>query len=92
MRGLTPAHFPLIYSMSLARSPVSYALGNLKEVMSQDLDVSLHCHCNFTLTVSGGLFFLRRANYQRIELASIGTESFHTEIVFGETRHISYVT
>jgi hypothetical protein len=40
--------------------PVSDALGNSKEVMSQDLGVSLHCHCNFTMAVSEGVSFLRR--------------------------------
>jgi hypothetical protein len=32
--------------MSLATPPVSDALRNSKGVMSQDLEVSLHCHCN----------------------------------------------
>jgi hypothetical protein len=53
--------------MSLATPPVSDALGNSKGVMSQYLDVSLHCHCNLR-TVSGGDIFLRRGNSQRIEL------------------------
>jgi hypothetical protein len=61
------ATLPVIYSMSLATPPMSDALGNSKGVMSQDLEVSLHCHCN-SRAVSGGDIFLRRGNSQRIEL------------------------
>jgi hypothetical protein len=35
--------------------------------MSQDVDVSLHCHCNFAKAVSREVSFLRRGNSQRIE-------------------------
>jgi hypothetical protein len=50
------AHFPVIYSMSLARPPVSDALGTSKGVMSQDLDVSLHCHSNLQRQCQRGDF------------------------------------
>jgi hypothetical protein len=50
------AYFPVIYSMSLATRPVSDALGNSKGVMSQDLFVSLPCHCNFRDCVRGDFF------------------------------------
>jgi hypothetical protein len=57
---LSPSRATLlvIYSMSLATHPVSDALENSKGVMSQDLDVSLHYHCN-SRTLSGGDIFLR---------------------------------
>jgi hypothetical protein len=53
IRELKLAYFPVIYSMSLATPPVSDALGNSKGVMSPDLDVSLHCHCNLPWQCQG---------------------------------------
>jgi hypothetical protein len=53
--------------MSLAAPPVPDALGNSKGLMSHDLEVSLHCHCN-SRTVSGWDIFLRMGNFQKIEL------------------------
>jgi hypothetical protein len=50
------AHFPVISSMSLATRTVSDAVGNSKGVMSQDLDVSLPCHCNLQSQCQGRYF------------------------------------
>jgi hypothetical protein len=36
--------------------PLSDGRLNLKGLTSQDLDVSLHCHCNFAKAVSGDVF------------------------------------
>jgi hypothetical protein len=69
---------PVIYSMSLATPRVSDAHGNSKGVMSEDLEVSLHCHCN-SRTVPGRDIFLRRGNSQKIELG------FRIERERGET-------
>jgi hypothetical protein len=54
MRERKLVHFPVTFSMSLTTPPLSDILGISKGVMSQDLDVSLHCHCNFTVVVSEG--------------------------------------
>jgi hypothetical protein len=45
-----------IYSMNLVTPPVSDAVRNSKGAMSQDLDVSLHCHCNLQWQCHGRYF------------------------------------
>jgi hypothetical protein len=65
--------------MSLATPPVSDALGNSKGVMSQDLEVSLHCHYN-SRTVAGGDIFLRMRNSPRFAVP--GNRARYFIIVF----------
>jgi hypothetical protein len=67
---LSPAHFPVIYSVSLTLLPVSRVRGNSKAVMSQDLGVSLCCHDIFLAkALSEGRSILRRKNSEKIESA-----------------------